>query len=562
MNNNNKHGKDLLRDPQLNKFTAFTLKERDALGLRGLLPNVVETQDQQMQRELALMRGKLTPLEKYQHLMHLVDRNERLFFHVVGNNVEEMTPLVYTPTVGEACVKYSNLMVHPKGLFLSLEDLGRIDEIFKNYLKLHPKVRAIVVTDGERILGLGDQGSNGMGIPVGKLQLYVAMGGIDPSETLPVTLDVGTNNPALLKDPHYVGLRQKRERGAKFEALVDEFVQGVRNNFGSNCLIQWEDFGNTTAFEILDKYRDQVLSFNDDIQGTASVTLAGVVSSLRMSKGTRNGAEKLRDHKFVFLGAGEAGVGIAELIADSVAREENISKEEARKNIFLVDSQGLVCEDRGNASKLQHHKVPFAHKCTPEMFKALNGDWANLEKICAATGATALIGVSAQPQTFTEQVCKQMAKNCERPVIFALSNPTDKAECTAEQAIKWTNGQCMFCSGSPFDNVSFNGKSIKVGQANNAYIFPGLALGVLAGKVRTIPDELLEVAATSLASQVSEQDLAQGSLFPPLSDIRKVSAKIAADVLQKSYDLNLAELDPKPANLEEFCRLQMYSPEY
>ncbi|KAH9260607.1 hypothetical protein BASA81_001074 [Batrachochytrium salamandrivorans] len=525
-------------------------------------PSVVETQDQQMGRELALMRGKLSPIEKYQHLMALVDRNERLFYHVVANNVEEMVPLVYTPVVGEACVKYSNLMVHPKGLFLSLSDVGRVDEIFKNYLKLHPSVKAIVVTDGERILGLGDQGCNGMGIPVGKLQLYVAMGGIHPSETLPVTLDVGTNNQSLLQDTHYVGLKQKRERGAKFSALVDEFVHGVRDNFGSNCLIQWEDFGNTTAFEILDKYRDEQLSFNDDIQGTASVTLAGVMSSLRLSKGTRNGAAKLRDHKFVFLGAGEAGVGIAELIADSVAREENIPKAEARRNIFLVDSQGLVCADRGDGAKLQHHKIPFAHQLPKSMVDELKGDWANLEKICKLTGATALIGVSAQPNTFTKQVCEQMASNCERPLIFALSNPTDKAECTAEQAIQWTNAQCMFCSGSPFDNVQYQGKSIKIGQANNAYIFPGLALGVIAGKVKSIPDELLEVAANSLASQVSPNDLQQGSLFPPLSDIRKVSARIAADVLAKSYDLGLAELQPRPADLEEYCRLQMYSPKY
>lgn len=307
----------------------------------------------------------------------------------------------------------------------------------------------------------------------------------------------------------------------------------------------------------MDKYRHKVLSFNDDIQGTASVALAGLVSSLRLTSRAVGGCKTLRDHKFLVVGAGEAGVGIAELVADSISRTEGISKEEARTKMWLVDSQGLVCSNRG-VQTLQHHKQPYAHAC-PEGLDFKN---TNLADICRSVGATAIIGVSAQPQTFTQQVCEQMARNCQRPVIFALSNPTEKAECTAEQAIRWTKGQCMFCSGSPFDNVEFEGRSIRIGQANNAYIFPGLALGVLSAQVGSIPDELLETAAFALADQVTEEDLQSGSLFPPLSEIRKVSAKIAAGVASKAYEMNLAELHPRPADLEKYCADQMYSPKY
>lgn len=416
---------------------------------------------------------------------------------------------------------------------------------------------------------MGDLGANGMGIPVGKLQLYVACGGINPAFTLPVTLDVGTNNETLLKDEFYIGMRKTRERGEKYDALVEEFVTAVKKIYGANCMIQWEDFGNSTAFGILHKFRDNTLSFNDDIQGTASVCLAGVLSSLRLTSREAGGAKLLRDHTFCFYGAGEAGVGIADLLADAISRESKVTQEEARKKIWLVDSTGLVCKERKD--KLAHHKLPYQHELTASIKAELGfnaggnqtmGDIAHLEKILKALKATALIGVSAQPQTFTQAVCKIMCQNTPRPVIFALSNPTTKCECTAEQAIEWTDGKCIFATGSPFaDVVRSNGDVIKIGQANNAYIFPGLALGLLAVQVKTIPDELLEVAARSLANQVSEADLKTGSLFPPLSEIRNVSAVIARDVAQRSYELGLAQLI-KPVDLLAHIKSTMYNPVY
>ncbi|KAH9250912.1 hypothetical protein BASA81_011300 [Batrachochytrium salamandrivorans] len=554
-------------DAKKNKFTAFTLKERDALGLRGLLPVVVETQHTQMLRELALLRSKSTDLERYLHLMALLQRNERLFYFLVLGNPEETVPLVYTPVVGEACVKYSQIYTQiNQGLFVSLRDVGNVGKLFDNYVKHRGKdcqIKAIVVTDGERILGLGDQGCNGMGIPVGKLQLYVAMGGIHPHHTLPVTLDVGTNNQSLLDDPLYIGLKQPRERGEKYDQLVHEFVTQVKAKFGNQCLIQWEDFGNQNAFRLLDKYRDQQLSFNDDIQGTAAVVLAAVLSSLKITANTQGGAQMVCDHTLVFFGAGEAGVGIANLIAEAIATAKQVTKQEARAHIWLVDKTGLVHSKRLDGLRDdESHKSSFAHELSESVLNEFAGEFTNLEATCRILKATGLIGVSAQPNTFTKQVCEQMASNCKRPLIFALSNPTSKAECTAEQAIQWTQGQCLFCSGSPFPNVQYQGKSIKIGQANNSYIFPGLALGLLSVEMSSVPNKLLEVCAQALASTVTLQDLEQGSLFPPLSAIRKVSAEIATQVAQCGYELGLARLHPKPANLLEHCQAAMYSPEY
>jgi malate dehydrogenase (oxaloacetate-decarboxylating)(NADP+) len=560
-----KSGQDVLKDSKLNKFTSFSKDEREANGVRGLLPHAVEDQEKQMKRELAIIRRKNAPIEKYLHLMGLLDRNERMFYYLMTHNVEEMVPIVYTPTVGEVCTRFSELMMRPMGVYITLEDAGHVERILQNWKVSHPNVRAIVITDGERILGLGDLGANGMGIPIGKLQLYVAMGGIDPEMTLPVTLDVGTNNEKLRDDELYTGARHPRERGDKYFALIEEFVQAVKKCFGDRCLIQWEDFGNTTAFEILHKYQNNTLCFNDDIQGTAAVTLAGVISSLRVS-GPIGGAKTLKDHTFCFLGAGEAGVGIADLIADAMSREVGCTKDEARKQIWLVDSTGLVCKERKD--KLAHHKLPYAHALDLDMKTRLGlsangeGDLAHLEKIVTGLKATCLIGVSATPNTFTEKVCKAMMQNCERPLIFALSNPTDKAECTAEQAINWTDAKCMFCSGSPFAPVQYGSRQIKVGQANNSYIFPGVALGAICAEVKYIPDELMEIAARSLANQVTDEDFKTGSLFPPLNQIRSVSAKIAADVVARAYDLGLARHTPRPANLEEFCKSKMYSPNY
>lgn len=480
-----REGVDVLRDSRLNKFTAFSHEERARLGLKGLLPHVEETLEKQVRRELAVVRRKHTPLDKYEHLQQLAQRNSTLFFTLLMENVEELMPIVYTPVVGEACTKFSQIYVSaPQGLYITINDLGNVEKILRNWPEKN--IRAIVVTDGERILGLGDLGANGMGIPIGKLQLYIACGGINPAHTLPVTLDVGTNNTALREEEFYVGCRQPRERGAKYDQLVEEFMHAVKKCYGTHCLVQFEDFGNTTAFDILHRYRDNYCCFNDDIQGTASVTLAGVLSSLRVTSRLEGGAKTLDEHTYVFYGAGEAGVGIAELIADAIARETGKPKAMCRQRIWLVDSTGLICTERED--QLAHHKEPFNHQIVSEEAKAAletKEQRADLANVVRTLKATCLIGVSAQPSTFTKEVCEAMCANAERPVIFALSNPTHKCEVTAKDAVEWTNGKCIFATGSPFDDVVRpDGSRVKVGQANNAYIFPGLALGILAVNVR------------------------------------------------------------------------------
>jgi malate dehydrogenase (oxaloacetate-decarboxylating)(NADP+) len=572
--NNNKHalihytssGHEIVSERTTNKFTAFTSEERNKLGLRGLIPPTIENIQQQMDRELRLIRAKNTPLEKYMALQSLHDRNIVLFYRLVSSHVEEMMPLVYTPVVGEACIRWSEITTHPRGLTITIGDIGHVDEILANWPS--QEVRAIVVTDGERILGLGDQGGNGMGIPVGKLQLYTVCAGIPPHMCLPVTLDVGTNTESIRNDPLYLGVRAPRDRSPKYTNLVHEFMTSVQKRFGSHCLVQFEDFGNTTAFVHLQKYRNDFLCFNDDIQGTAAVSLAGVYSSLRLTSQVPRGAKSLADHTYVFLGAGEAGVGIAELIAEAIANEEKMSVNDARKKIWLVDSTGLVSSSR--TDKLAHHKLPFAHDTTASLKASLGdnakgdgklGDHSSLVNIVKGTSATVLIGVSAQPQTFTKEVIEAMGKNAERPVIFALSNPTSKCECTAEQCYTYCN-KAIFASGSPFAPVKIGEQEFKPAQANNAYIFPALALGCLVSKARIIPDELLHVTARSLALQTSETDLAQGSLFPSLSDIQKISLKIATDVAQQAYNMKIAQALPEPKDIGSEVKAFMYEPVY
>ena len=531
-------GMALLRDPLLNKGTGFTEQERDALGLRGLLPAHVLPMEAQALRVMNHLRRLPNDLEKYVALNGLHDRNEALFFRVVVDNIDEIQPLIYTPTVGLACQRFGHIFQRPRGLFISANDRGRIAELLHNWPYA---AKLIVVTDGERILGLGDLGANGMGIPVGKLSLYAACAGIHPKLCLPVMLDVGTNNQALLDDPFYVGIRQKRLTGTAYDEFVDEFVNAARAAF-PGVVIQFEDFANHSAFHLLHKYRDKICTFNDDIQGTASVALAGLFSALRVKGGT------LAEQKVLFLGAGEAATGIADLVV-SAMKAEGLSEQEARLRTWLVDSRGLVVKSR---SGLTEHKLAYAHDHPPV------GDFLSAIRTLKPT---AIIGVAAVGGTFTPEVLKTMAELNERPIVFALSNPTSKAECSAEEAYRGTEGRALFACGSPYDPVTLDGKTFVPRQGNNSYIFPGVGLGAIASGTRLITDEMFMAAAHTLAEMVSEADLAQGSLYPALPRIREVSARIAAAVADVAYKRGLAA-GRAPNDLLAFVEAEMYDPRY
>lgn len=536
-------GYSLLRDPHHNKGLAFTEKERDAHYIRGLLPPVVMSQELQEKKILHNLRQYQVPLQKYTALMDLAERNERLFYKLLIDNVEELLPVIYTPTVGEACQKYGSIFQRPQGLYISLKEKGKILEVLKNWPER--SVQVIVVTDGERILGLGDLGCQGMGIPVGKLALYTALGGVRPSSCLPITIDVGTNNQQLLDNEFYIGLRQRRATGKEYADLLHEFMCAVKQNYGEKVLIQFEDFANHNAFDLLAKYGTTHLVFNDDIQGTAVVVLAGLVGALKLIGGT------LGDHKFLFLGAGEAGTGIAELIALEMSNQTKAPVEETRKNIWLVDSKGLIVSSRKDS--LQHFKKPWAHEHAPV---------TTLLDAVKAIKPTILIGTSGVGGTFTKEVVEAMAEFNEKPLILALSNPTSQSECTAEQAYTWTQGRAIFASGSPFDPVEYNGKVHIPGQSNNAYIFPGLGLGlVISGAIR-VQDAMFLAASEALAGQVTKEDFDKGMIYPTFTNIRKISAHIAANVAAKAYELGLATRLPRPENLLKYAESCMYTPNY
>ena len=536
---NGRRGVQLLQDPLTNKGTAFTAAERDALGLRGLLPPRVFTPDQQLLRVYDSYKRKPDPLEKYIYLSSLQERNETLFYRLVLAHLEEMMPIIYTPTVGLACQKYAHIWRRPRGLYVSAQDHGRVKEILQNWP--NPDVRIIVITDGERILGLGDLGANGMGIPVGKLSLYTACAGVPPEQCLPVMLDVGTDNKALREDPLYLGLQQPRLRGPAFDALVDEFVEGVQVMFPRAC-IQFEDFGNSNAFRLLHKYQDRVCTFNDDIQGTAGVTLAGLLSSQRLT------GKALPDQRFLFLGAGEAGIGIGHLIVTALTAA-GVPLDVARRQCWFVDSKGLVVRSRKD---LVEHKLAFAHDGAPA---------ATLLEAVERVQPTAIIGVSGMPQTFDEKVVRAMARINARPVVFALSNPTSQAECTAEQAYTWSDGRAVFASGSPFAPVTHNGRTHVPGQGNNSYIFPGVGLGVAASEATRVTDEMFYVAARTLADLVTDEDLAVGRIYPDLSRIREVSAAIGVAVADLAFARSLTRM-ARPADLAAYVRSTMFEPEY
>ncbi len=532
-------GAALLRNPQLNKGSAFPLAERRALGIEGLLPPVADTLPLQIARVHTQLAMLDNDLQRYLFLSDLQSRNEVLYYAVLMSDPATFMPLVYTPTVGEACQKFDHIFRASRGIYLPISAKGRLKELLSNWPQ--PDIRFIVVTDGERILGLGDLGIGGMGIPVGKLALYTACAGVPPQMCLPITLDVGTNNHELLEDPLYLGLRQNRVRGADYDAFIDEFVQAVQELFPKSCL-QWEDFANINAVPILARYRDRICTYNDDIQGTAAVALAGILGALRIT------GQKLADQRFLFLGGGSAGTGIAELISEAMALE-GISIDAARSRNWLFDVNGLMVQSRTDIADFQK---PFAHDHDPV---------STFAAAVEAVKPTAIIGVSAVPKLFNQQVIEAMARINERPIVFPYSNPTSRSECTAEEAYKWSGGRAVFASGSPFPPVQFNGKTIVPGQGNNVYIFPAMGMAVLATQAKRVTQEMFMVAARAVAEQVTDANLATGLIYPPTSNIFEASLNTAARIATHVFDHDLAGI-PRPADIGAHIRAMAYKPVY
>jgi malic enzyme len=541
-------GESLLRNPLTNKGSAFTEAERTALGLHGLVPPAVSTMEQQLARVYENYRAKQTPLERYIHLISLQDRNETLFFRLVHEHVDEMMPIVYTPVVGEACQQFSHIFRRARGLYISHQQRHQIDAVLRNHSR-PPAV--IVVTDGERILGLGDQGIGGMGIPTGKLALYTACAGIPPSLTLPIVLDVGTDNEERLNDPLYLGLRHKRIRGRDYQDFIDRFVEAVIRVYPS-AVLQWEDFLKANAIAQLARFRDRLCTFNDDIQGTAAVVVAGVFAALRIT------GQAMRDQRVVLGGAGASAQGIANLLV-SALREAGLSAEEARRRICTVDSRGLVTEAR---AEMEDFKATYARPVAEvATYTCRNPAHITLEETIRNFAPTILVGTSGTPGLFTEDVVRAMAAINDRPIVFPLSNPTSKSECTAEQAIRWSDGRAIVATGSPFDPVSYGGRTHRIGQGNNAFIFPGVGLGLWTGRVRRVTDAMFLDAARALAQLVSPEDLAQGAVYPPLSRIRDCSHAVACAVVRRAVTEGHASPDIS-GGLEETVSRAMWFPEY
>jgi malic enzyme len=516
-------GARLLNHPMYNRSTAFTHDERRRLGLTGLLPGVVSTLQQQSRRAYENIVRKTDPLERYIGLAALQDRNEHLFYRVLVDHLEEFLPIVYTPTVGRACQEYSHIFRRPRGLWITPEHRGAIDELLA--CAPYEDVRLIVVTDNERILGLGDQGAGGMGIPIGKLSLYVAAAGIHPSRALPVSLDVGTDNPVLLADELYIGWRHPRLRGEAYHTLVAEFVEAVKRRF-PKALLQWEDFKQWNAFDLLERYRDALPSFNDDIQGTAAVALAGLMSATRVT------GRPLREQRVVMLGAGAAGIGIARLIRGALGRD-GLSGEALARAIAMLDSKGLVVDAR------DAYRADLAWPGALASSFGLHAG-SPLIDVVRALRPTALIGVSGVPRLFSEEVVRAMAAHAERPLIFPLSNPTSQSEAVPADVMAWTDGRALVATGSPFPPVEHGGRVLRIGQGNNAFIFPGIGLGVLLSEASAVTDTMFAAAAEALAAQVSDADLATGALFPSVRDLRRVTASVAASVVRAAREAGVA----------------------
>lgn len=532
-------GPALLRDPHLNKSTAFSEAERETLGLVGLLPESIETEDLRLRRAVMQVEHKPSNLEKYLYLSALQDADETLFYRLVTSDPARFLPLVYTPTVGEACLQFSHIIERPRGLYVSINRKGRVREIFRNWP--YRDVRFIVVTSGGRILGLGDLGANGMGIPIGKLALYTAGTGVPPQITLPIMMDCGTDNGAILADPLYIGLRRYRPPVEEMDQFAEEFVAAVQDEF-PDCCIQFEDWARADAFRLLARYRDRVCCFNDDIQGSGAVVLAGILSALRITGGG------LCRQTFLFLGAGSAGIGIADLLTQAMTLE-GLSSELARARIWLFNTGGLIESTRED---LADYQKPYARPHAPTTDFA-----AAIESI----KPTAIVGVSTAAKAFNQRVIEAMARVNRRPIIFSLSNPTSRSECTAAEAYEWSEGRVVFASGSPFAPVQFRGRTLVPGQCNNMYIFPAIGLALYAAKATRVTDEMFIAAARAVAERVTATELDVGLIYPPQSAIFETELHVAERVAAVIFTRGLARVT-EPKDLHAFIEAQVYRPEY
>lgn len=551
MVNTTKTGMDLLQDPSLNKLTAFTEAEKQALGLVGLVPDVTESIDTQLDRVLLQLKHKATDLDRFIYLMNLLAMNETLFYHTLMSDPTRFLDIVYDPTIGEACLKFDHIFRRPFGMYLSITRKGHVKEVLRNWPV--KDVRFICVTNAGRVLGLGDLGANGMGIPIGKLQLYTAAAGVPPQGLLPMYLDAGTNNETYLGDPLYLGLRQKRPSTEELYAFVDEFVEAVQEVF-PNCCLHFEDWTGVDAIALLARYRNKVSCYNDDIQGTAGVTLAGMINALKLTGG------QLKEQRILYLGAGSAAIGIADLFVSALG-QQGVAPDVARQQIRLFDTQGLVVAERPG---LAAHKVPYAHKLArskPFNHLDLASEHPQIVAEIENFKPTALIGVSTVGKLFSREVVEAMSRHNARPIIFALSNPTEKHECLPEDAYTWSGGKAVYAGGVQFPPVHLAGQTFLPSQANNLYIFPAVGMAIYATNAKRVTDEMFIEAAHAFADQVTADQLKLGMLFPPLSNILEVEIQTAARVAKLVFDSNLARVDP-PADMEAFIRQHVYKPEY
>lgn len=535
----NKRGIELLQDPTLNKSTAFTEAEKQALGLVGLVPEATESEDLQLRRVMLQLGQKTTDLDRYIYLVNLLDHNETLFYRTIMSDPARFLPIVYDPTIGEACLKFGHIYRQARGMYLSIERRGNVKEILRNWPQ--KDVRFICVTDGGRILGLGDLGANGMGIPIGKLQLYTATAGVPPQYLMPMYLDAGTNNEQYLHDPLYLGLRKTRPSTEDLYSFVDEFMEAVQEVF-PHCCVHFEDWTGVDAVHLLTRYRNKYCTYNDDVQGTAGITLAGMINATKL-KGT-----ELKDEKYLFLGAGSAAVGLADLLCSALVAQ-GMDRKAAEAQVHMFDVNGLLEPSRRDLVDFQ---LPYAHPHTPTK---------NFVAAIESVRPTTIIGVSTIGGAFTQKVVETMSRINERPVILALSNPTVHAECTAEQAYTWSRGKAIYAAGVPFPPVTYNGQTMLPGQANNFYIFPAVSMAIFATHARRVSDEMFIEAAGAVADQVAPEQLAQGLLYPLQSNILETEIKTAARVAKLVFDSDLARVD-RPADIEAFIRQHVYKPEY
>ncbi|KAG0029343.1 Malic enzyme [Podila clonocystis] len=553
-----KHGMDVIHDPLLSKGTAFSLSERERLGIRGLVPPRTQEMDKQLQRIIRNLRECRTPLEKFVFMTALQDRNETLYYRLLIDNLEELSQIIYTPTVGEACQRFHSIYRRSRGMYFSSLDRGQMAAMVHNWP--HDQVDVIVVTDGSRVLGLGDLGANGMQIPIGKLSLYVAGGGIRPTSILPVVLDVGTNNEELLNDPLYLGMGHRRLEGEEYYSFVDEWVHAIQNRY-PNALIQFEDFQSKHAYNLLNKYKDKVCCFNDDIQSTSAVALAGVLASLKARGQT---FENLSDERIICVGAGSAGVGVCEGIIDCMVEQGKVkSREEAYSRIWMLDQHGLIGNSNlgseqtnsGERAELDERQVCYKKKDMK--------DRMTLEEVVKAVKPTVILGLSGAPGVFTEGAIRAMADGVEKPVVFPLSNPTRQSECTAEQAFEWTDGRAIFASGSPFKDVEYKGQIRKVNQLNNSNSFPGLGLAITTSRATRVTSKMFMETAVTIANMATEDQLKQGILFPGMGELRRVSKEVATRVCEVAYEQGLARAQlPHGTSLKDVIEDSMWNPEY